>query len=274
MNCSSNLTNSVLKWFINDQEVNSENLIAYHINEYPVLLLTMRLEETWFERYNELRLECRAIVYETVANFQKKLNVQIIDYHRKTIPSLTVKGRGSPPNKQSNNARTYNTDLHVHNNGFNNDEYYRSRGSSSSNGDSLNGDSSFTELIPGITRGSASLKILNPSDDASNVDLDYHLNNNNNQLTYQRSPVPPSNNQQNNRKRPSSTVKRKRKRPNTNSFNQLDYDPDDHSSDDNDAIAANSLAANRNHCDSVRFVPTFLLLNLVLVFSLFRTALV
>ena len=244
VNCSSNLTNSILKWFINDQEVQSEHLIAYHLNnEYPVLLLTMRLEETWFERYNELRLECRALVYETVANFQKKLNVQIIDFHRRQLPSITVKGKIS--NKQNiNNGRSFNTaGIHVHrnNNGFNQENYYRNTIGQQRN--SINGAPSLTELIPGTTRSSASLTILNPADEQpppSNTDLDYHhFNNNhhNHQLTYQRSPAPSGgnlhiNNQRNGRlnqqqqqQRPTSTVKRKRKRPtNVNLFNQLDYE--------------------------------------------------
>lgn len=281
MNCSSNLTNSLLKWFINDQEIQSEHLIAYHINnEYPVLLLTMRLEESWFERYSELRLECKAIVYETVANFQRKLNVQVIDFHRRTLPSLTVKGKGSTNVKQSiNNGRTYNAGIHVHrtsNNGLSED-YHRTGGSSLSVGGSL------TEIIPGTTRGSASLTILNPADEP-NTDLDYyhHNQNPNNQLTYQRTPKPGSinnNSQQRNgrQQRPVSKVKRKRKRPtNVNLFNQLDYDlySDGHSSmssdDSENAIEANSLAA--NHCDSAQFVPTTLLLIniLLLVFKLYR----
>lgn len=287
VNCSSNLTNSILKWFINDQEVQSEHLIAYHLNnEYPVLLLTMRLEETWFERYNELRLECRAIVYETVANFQRKLNVQIIDFHRRQLPTLTVKGRASSANgKQNiNNGRTYNTGIHVHrnNNGYS-DSDYRTASNGRTNSGSSVGSATLTELVPGTTRGSASLTILNPADEPNHSDLDYHqLNNHHNihQLTYQRSPVPTSHNQQQHtrnghRTNQRPTAKRKRKRPtNVNLFNQLDYElyTDGHSSvnsDDNEnGIEANSLAA--NHCDSVQFVPILLVLP-VLVINLFRS---
>lgn len=264
VNCSSNLTSSILKWFINDQEVQSEHLIAYHINnEYPVLLLTMRLEESWFERYNELRLECRAIVYETVANFQRKLNVQITDFHRRQ--PLTVKGRTNA--KQSiTNGRTYNTGIHVHRNSNGNpypDDYYR-------------GARPNDALVPGTTRGSVSLTILNPADEA-NADADYtHHHHPNGQVTYQRvsgAGQPPHTRtaQRTNQQRPGSTVKRKRKRPtNVNLFNQLDYElyPDGHSSAVNDGdgengIEANSLAA--NHCDSVQIVPTLLLVHLVLL---------
>lgn len=279
----------------------SEHLIAYHINnEYPVLLLTMRksfkiskfsispticfsnlfnlllktgLEESWFERYNELRLECRAIVYETVANFQRKLNVQITDLHRRQQPALTVKGRGNV--KQSmNNGRTYNTGIHVHRNSNNPypDDFYRGR-------------PSLTELVPGVTRGSASLTILSPADEA-NAELDYPPSHNhhhqNNQATYQRSPSNSNQphtrtGQRTNQQRPTSTVKRKRKRPtNVNLFNQLDYElyPDGHSSvvnpdaDGENGIEANSLAA--NHCDSVQIVPMLLLVHLALVFARLR----
>lgn len=241
----------------------------------------MRLDDSWFERYNELRLECRAILGETVANFQRKLNVQVIDFHRRTSPSLTVvKGRGSTNVKQSiNNGRTYNTGIHVHrtNNGFS-DDYYRPGGRNSIGG-------SLSEIVQGTTRGSASLTILNPADEPT-ADHDYHLNQQHNQLTYQRSPAANNNQQQQQQnhqqqrngrqQRPTSTVKRKRKRPtNVNLFNQLDYDlySDGHSSvsssdDSENAIEANSLAA--NHCDSSQFVPTTLLLaNLVLVFTLY-----
>lgn len=273
VNCSSNLTNSILKWFINDQEVQSEHLIAYHINnEYPVLLLTMRLEETWFERFNELRLECRAIVYETVANFQRKLNVQITDLHRRPLTALTVKGRANV--KQSiNNGRTYNTGIHVHRNSGNPypDDFYRSR-------------PSLTELVPGTTRGSASLTILSPTDEA-NAELDFPPTHHHNQPTYQRTPGNQPHmriGQRANPQRPTSTVKRKRKRPtNVNLFNQLDYElyPDGHSSvvnspdaDGENGIEANSLAA--NHCDSVQIVPKLLLVYLALLFVRLRLPIV
>ena len=212
-------------------------------------------------------MECRAIVYEKVANFQRKLNVQITDLHRRQMPALTVKGRANV--KQSiNHGRTYNAGIHVH------------RNANSPYPDDFRGRPSPSELVPGTTRGSASLTILSPADEA-NTELDYPPHHHNNQATYQRSPngnqPPTRTGQRANQQRPTSTVKRKRKRPaNVNLFNQLDYElyPDGHSSavnpdaDGENGIEANSLAA--NHCDSVQIVPTLLLVHLALVFVRLR----
>ena len=60
-------------------------------NELPVLLLSLKIDNDLLDQYSELRLECRAAFYETVANFQTKLNVHV-QQQLQTLPISLANG--------------------------------------------------------------------------------------------------------------------------------------------------------------------------------------
>lgn len=73
--------------------MNTEQLISYHVNnELPVLLLSLKIDNDLLDQYSELRLECRAALFETVANFQTKLNVHVQQQLQSLSTSLATDG--------------------------------------------------------------------------------------------------------------------------------------------------------------------------------------
>lgn len=105
-------------------QVNTENLISYHVHhELPVLLLSLKIEQEMLDQYSELRLECRAALYETVANFQTRLNVHVhqpnsaghntgSNHHKHHLlqqqPSTSLESRKHSPSIGLNHRNRYN----------------------------------------------------------------------------------------------------------------------------------------------------------------------
>jgi hypothetical protein len=94
--------------FCFELQVNAEHLISYHVShELPVLLLSLKIEREMLDQYSELRLECRAALFETVANFQTRLNVHVHQPHLPVQPPFNSPDTHSSSSSSSSSPSSH-----------------------------------------------------------------------------------------------------------------------------------------------------------------------
>ncbi|CAG2175226.1 unnamed protein product, partial [Oppiella nova] len=80
VNCSTAAHDSQLKWFVNDDQVNSSQLVRYNMDETGHLVLgLMFVMEVHHFQMQELKLRCVAQFDRTIADFQEQVIIRTMN---------------------------------------------------------------------------------------------------------------------------------------------------------------------------------------------------